>query len=151
MMASNTKLEAAREYIVGEAYDVARTILHTLPDSPTAQKWLAKLDEIAPQGVSAQLPDKIIAPQSEHTAESTNGNGAHMNAWEYLEIYVKASDKLPSVDLASVLDEQELTTVNHFYTRMLNDYGALGWELLSEEQRDSDVIRLLFKRAKASV
>jgi hypothetical protein len=130
-MASNIKLEAAREFILGNDYDTARTILHTLQSaSPTAQKWLAKLDEIAPQTVAM------------------NGSASTMHSWEYLEVYVKASDKLPAVDFASVLDEQELTTVNHFYTRLLNDYGAQGWELVSEEQHGGDVIRLLFKRVK---
>ncbi len=144
-MASNVKLEAAREFILTENYEVARSILQSLASSPTAQKWLAKLDEIAPQSV-LNLPDEIIVPQSE---TSLNGSTPPMSAWEYLEVYVKASDKLPAVDFANVLDDQELTTVNHFYTRMLNDYGALGWELLSEEQHGGEVIRLLFKRLKS--
>lgn len=142
----NVKLEAAREFILTEDYMVARTILNTLQAaSPTAQKWLAKLDEIAPQ---TSLPDEIIAPQAAETTVQTNGSTPTMQGWEYLEVYVKASDKLPAVDFASVLDEQELTTVNHFYTRLLNDYGAQGWELVSEEQHGGEVIRLLFKRMK---
>lgn len=124
---STIKLQAAREFILDEQYDTARTILMSLPSSPTAKKWLAKLNEIAP---------------------SQEAEVMKLGGWEYLEVYVKASERVPTVDWSSVLDDQELTTLNHFYTRMLNDYGAQGWELVSETEQGGDVIRLLFKRAK---
>jgi hypothetical protein len=143
---SRAKLVAAREFLQTGQYAVARAILETLPSDPDAQKGLARLDQIAPD---IALPDEIIAPQAaEVIPPTTNGSTPHMNTWEYVEVYVKASDKLPSVDFASVLDDQELTTVTHFYTRVLNDYGGQGWELISEEQHGGEVIRLLFKRPK---
>ena len=51
-------------------FDDARAILNTLPDDPTAQQWLAKLDEIAPRGPtpamqsSAQPPPAVASPQA---------------------------------------------------------------------------------------
>ncbi len=119
---SNPKLEAAREFIVSEDYQVARVILTTMKSSPTAKKWLTKLQEIAPQ-------------------ECT------MNQWEYLEVYVKAIEKIPS-DLQAILEDNNFTTVEHFYSRLLNDYGAQGWELFAEDAHGGDLIRLLFKRMK---
>lgn len=119
---TNPKLVAAREFILDEDYHVARVILHTMKSSPTAKKWLTKLNEIAPQ-------------------ECT------MNQWEYLEVYVKAVQKVPA-DLQTILDDNNFTTVEHFYSHLLNDYGAQGWELFAEDAHGGDLIRLLFKRVK---
>lgn len=44
---SKAKFEAAKELINEKQYDQARAILLTI-DHPTAQKWLEKLDQIAP-------------------------------------------------------------------------------------------------------
>ncbi len=46
---SKAKLEAARELIKDKQYAEARAILRTMPKDPTAQRWLTKLDEIAPE------------------------------------------------------------------------------------------------------
>lgn len=45
---SKAKLLAAKELITEKKYDEARTLLRGI-DDPVAKKWLAKLDEIAPQ------------------------------------------------------------------------------------------------------
>lgn len=58
---SREKLTQAKEYIQAKEYEKARRILVTLPDSPIAEKWLAKLDEIAP---------------SQSTSVSTKSNGS---------------------------------------------------------------------------
>lgn len=118
---SKVKLEAAREFIIGEHYETARAILSTMKSSPTAQKWLGKLDEMAPAKGSAM--------------------------WEYLEIYVRADERTPG-DVAQVMEDRHFTTVDHFYTRLLNDYGAEGWELVSEDLHGGDLVRLLLKRPK---
>jgi hypothetical protein len=119
---SATKLQAARELIVHDHFDAARAVLKTMPASLTAQKWLAKLDEIAPVE-------------------------AAVSRWEYLEVFVKANERVPG-DMNGVLAEQSVTTIDHFYTRILNEYGADGWELLSEELNGGDFYRLLFKRLR---
>lgn len=117
----NVKLEAAREFILAERYDVARVILASMKASPTARRWLAKLDEIAPE---------------------RDGVGA----WEYLEVYVRANEQQPPAGLSVVLTEQPATTTDHAYARLLNQYGAAGWELVSETLQGGDFVRLLFKR-----
>ena len=121
-MASNVKLEAARELIVEDHLEAARAVLSTMPTSATAQKWLAKLDELAPKE-------------------------AEMARWEYLEVYVRASERQPE-DMRIVIAERAATTVEHYYTRLLNEYGLEGWELVSEELQGSEFYRLLFKRPK---
>lgn len=45
---SKAKFDAARQLIQEKKYDQARALLETI-DHPTAIKWLAKLDEIAPK------------------------------------------------------------------------------------------------------
>ena len=119
---SKAKLQAARELIVDNHLEAARSVLSTMPTDPTAQKWLAKLG-------NAAVEDDTVA------------------RWEYLEVYVKASQRLPA-DVGTVMDDRPVTTVDHFFTRLLNDYGDEGWELLSEVLEGGDYVRLLFKRAK---
>lgn len=46
---SKAKLEAARELIRSKQYAEARAVLRTMADDATARKWLARLDEIAPE------------------------------------------------------------------------------------------------------
>ncbi len=121
---SKVKLQAARELIVDDHFDAARAVLETMPTSLTAQTWLAKLDEIAP-------------------------TEAAVTRWEYLEVLVRASERLPG-EVREALTEQPATTVEHFYTRTLNEYGAEGWELVSEELQGGDFYRLLFKRSGRS-
>lgn len=53
---SKAKLEAAHELIKEKKYAEARAILRTLQTDPTAQRWLAKLDEIAPERRRSYLP-----------------------------------------------------------------------------------------------
>jgi hypothetical protein len=119
---SKSKLAAARELIVDNHIDAARAVLSTMPTNATAQKWLAKL------GPAAGVKENGVA------------------GWEYLEVYVKASERMPA-DVVSVMEDRPVTTVDHFFTRMLNDYGAEGWELVSEVLEGGDYVRLLFKRA----
>jgi hypothetical protein len=120
---SKAKLEAARELIVDNHVEAARALLVTMPTNATAQKWLAKLEETAVQ----------------------ESDGVQL--WEYLEVYVRASERLPG-DVAQVMEDRLSTTVDHFFTRMLNDYGADGWELVSEALEGGDYYRLLFKRPR---
>ena len=122
---SKVKLQAARELIVDDHFDAARAVLETMPTSATARNWLGKLDEIAPVESDA------------------------VTGWEYLEVFVKANERLTS-ELNEVIEDRSFTTVEHFYTQLLNDYGAQGWELLSEELQGGDFYRLLFKRRKTS-
>lgn len=47
-MSERENLQKARDLISAKNYDEARAILGKMPQNQTAQKWLAKLDEIAP-------------------------------------------------------------------------------------------------------
>lgn len=53
---SNTRLETARQLIVQRDYEAARAILLTIPNDPTAQKWLRRIEEINPS--KAQIPKR---------------------------------------------------------------------------------------------
>jgi len=44
-----TDAQRAKELIKAEKFDEARKLLRKYPESPLAQRWLAKLDEIAPE------------------------------------------------------------------------------------------------------
>lgn len=48
-MSAQSTLDAARLSITAKNYDQARSLLRTIPNDPTAQQWLVKLDEIAPE------------------------------------------------------------------------------------------------------
>ncbi|MCY3946579.1 MAG: hypothetical protein OXF44_09895 [Anaerolineaceae bacterium] len=122
---SDIKLRAARQLIAEEQTAAARRILETMPSNETARGWLARLNEMA---ADDQEPAAIPG-----------------GAWEYLEVFVKASER-QQADARVVLAGQTFTTVEHFYTRKLNELGAQGWELLSEELQGGDFYRLLFKR-----
>lgn len=49
---SQSTLETARSLIQQKKYKDARKLLNTIPDDPTARKWLARLDEISPEPVN---------------------------------------------------------------------------------------------------
>ena len=122
---SDIKLRAARQLIAEEQTAAARRILETMPSNETARGWLTRLNEM-----TGDSPEQAASPAG---------------AWEYLEVFVKASER-QQADARVVLAGQTFTTVEHFYTRKLNELGAQGWELLSEELQGGDFYRLLFKR-----
>lgn len=62
---SKEKLAEARTLIQRKQYDAARAILEAMPNDPTAQQWLTKLDEIAPR--RTPVPPK--------TAKQPSGGG----------------------------------------------------------------------------
>jgi hypothetical protein len=64
------KLAAARELIVERNYDAARSLLRTLPNDPTAAKWLAKLDEIAPEVKAPTIPVPTVVKSAPVTSKS---------------------------------------------------------------------------------
>jgi uncharacterized protein YqgQ len=49
MNAPREKLEQAQQFLKNKQYSQARQLLETIPTDPTAQKWLSKLDQIAPK------------------------------------------------------------------------------------------------------
>lgn len=60
---SNSPLEQARELLKARRFDEARALLQSMPNDPTAQKWLAKLNEMYPEQLTAsQTPEPVVAP-----------------------------------------------------------------------------------------
>lgn len=59
---SKLRLEKAREYIVSKEYDEARKVLLTMPENPTAKRWLQKLDEITRKTDPFALPTLEALP-----------------------------------------------------------------------------------------
>lgn len=49
MSEQDEKLQAARRLVNEKRYDEARALLRTIPDNPTAQRWLQKLEGTASQ------------------------------------------------------------------------------------------------------
>lgn len=45
---SNPKLKVAQDLLQAKEFKAARAILETMPDDPTAQKWLTQLKEVTP-------------------------------------------------------------------------------------------------------
>lgn len=61
---SNSQIEQARGLLKAKRYDEARALLKTMPDDPTAQKWLAKLDELYPEPPPAPEPGALAETPS---------------------------------------------------------------------------------------
>lgn len=79
---SKFSFDAAREHIRAGEYDKAREVLMPIKDHPTAQKWLAKLDEIDPP-----FPDELVKPYAAQPGQVPSGR---MPAAEkFLEEWVK--------------------------------------------------------------
>jgi len=73
---SKAKLLAAREFIQEKRYGEARTLLETMPDEPTAQKWLAKLAKVAtpPRRQRSVIPAPPPLPASAYANQSAMSN-----------------------------------------------------------------------------
>ncbi|NDJ60500.1 MAG: hypothetical protein GYB67_05205 [Chloroflexi bacterium] len=69
----------AQELLQEKDYAPARALLETLPGDETAQRWLARLDEIAPAAPAA-------FPIQEQRSESMAAMGT-ATQWEYCEIF----------------------------------------------------------------
>jgi len=109
------ELELARELIEEKQYEKARLLLHKVQDDPTAQKWLEKLDALAPQA------------QPSHNGSGSAGTNAA--PWQYAALEVKRSYgiqyKLNGESKADWKDQPI------YYC--LNEVGKDGWELIGFE------------------
>jgi hypothetical protein len=66
---SKAKFLAAKELIQEKKYDEARAILRTIND-PTAQKWLKKLDKLAPEVPQEQYARFTPPPPPRYTVQT---------------------------------------------------------------------------------
>jgi hypothetical protein len=103
---SKAKLAAARELIQEKDFSLARSLLRTVKGDPTAAQWLAKLDEIAPEGdlddpfagISQPPPKQELVRYERKTISINAGhfenldkkvdkriNQMEMEGWEYVD------------------------------------------------------------------
>ncbi|MFN8380245.1 MAG: hypothetical protein U0452_16420 [Anaerolineae bacterium] len=66
---SNSQLEQVRELLKAKRFDEARALLKAMPDDPTAQKWLTKLNEVYPEQPPAPPAPEPVAPPPPATPE----------------------------------------------------------------------------------
>lgn len=71
---SQEKLQAAKKLIQSGHYDEARNLLYTMPDDPTARRWLTKLKEIEPPSTSSisSTPIRMITTPAQNKTSSKN-------------------------------------------------------------------------------
>jgi hypothetical protein len=110
------ELELAKQLIEEKDYPKARHLLEKIADDPTAQKWLERLDSIAP---------------NPNTTQSQNGSGqpSDTGAWQYLAVEVKKSYGLQY--RISGTNRPDWKDQPIYY--VLNELGKEGWELVAFE------------------
>src|SRR5215510_14316772 len=108
------ELELARELIEEKQYEKARLLLHKVQDDPTAQKWLEKLDAIAP-----------------HAEPGHNGHGAAADTapWQYAALEVKRSYGIQYKFNGESKPDWKDQPIYY----CLNEVGKEGWELVGFE------------------
>ena len=124
---SKAKLAAARELIQEKNYGLARSLLRTINDDPTALVWLAKLDKIAPDENS-----EASFPKS-----SKSNMYPQKTTYEFKTVTVGPPSRFHSADNA----------VN----KKVDEMSQYGWELINMIDVSHAVgIRrqLTFRRAK---
>lgn len=126
------ELELAKDLINEKQYDKARMLLNKIKDDPTAQKWLEKLDDVAP----------IIAEKS-----STNGGHQSSSPWQYAALEVKRAYGIQyKVNGESRMDWKDQPI---YYP--LNLLGQEGWELVSFESINEAAVYILKRPGTAAV
>ncbi|MCA0452528.1 MAG: hypothetical protein LCI00_00960 [Chloroflexi bacterium] len=128
------ELELAKELISEKQYDKARMLLMKVKDDPTAQKWLEKLDELAP----------IKAPE-------TSSNGHHgdgdVSPWQYAALEVKRAYGIQY----KVNGESRLEWKDQPIYFALNQLGREGWEMISFESINEFSVYILKRPGIAAV
>jgi hypothetical protein len=61
-------LEEARVAIVEKEFDKALALLQSIPDDPTAQQWMAKLDKVAPAAPAEAPPPAVVQTEEKSVA-----------------------------------------------------------------------------------
>jgi len=125
------ELELAKDLINEKQYDKARSLLLKIKGDPTAQKWLEKLDELAP--LSA--------------AVSNNGASSDPSSpWQYMALEVKRSYGIQY----RTNGESKPDWKDQPIYFALNELGRIGWELVTFESSNELSVYIL-KRPGAAV
>ncbi|MBZ0277562.1 MAG: hypothetical protein K8I60_15560 [Anaerolineae bacterium] len=132
-MGMRSELVLAKELIDEKEYDKARNLLERLHDDPTAQKWLAKLDEIAPR-------------RAAESSENGTGNGGDKAAWQYIGLESKKSYGIQYRVNGEARPDWKDQPV--YYA--LNELGKDGWELVASES-NNEITLYILKRPGAAL
>jgi hypothetical protein len=127
------ELELAKELINEKQYEKARMLLMKVKDDPTAQKWLEKLDELAPTKV-------------EHSTSEPIANGSS-SAWQYAALEVKRAYGIQY----KVNGETRLDWKDQPIYYALNMLGKDGWEMISFESINESSVYILKRAGVAAV
>ncbi|HUN08980.1 MAG TPA: hypothetical protein PLQ56_20405 [Aggregatilineales bacterium] len=141
MAERRAELQLALDLINEKKYDKARALLLKIPADPTAQKWLDKLDQLAP------LENKPeFAAIAAHMSGAGNGSGAAGGPWQYCALEVKRSYGIQyKVNGESKPDWKDQPI---YYP--LNELGKDGWELVSFESSSEFSTYLLKKPGRVA-
>ncbi len=131
---ARAELEIAKELINEKQYDKARMLLQKMSSDPTAQKWLDKLDEIAP------------VAGAEGGIASVNGNH-ETSPWQYAALEVKRSYGIQYRVNGEMKPEWKDQPV--YYA--LNLLGREGWELVGFESLNEMTMYMLKRPGIANV
>ncbi len=126
------ELELARELIEEKQYDKARMLLRKIQDDPTAQKWLEKLDSVAPQAVIQPI--------------SSNGSSHNVSPWQYAALEVKRSYGIQYKFNGETKADWKDQPIYY----CLNEVGKEGWELVGFESLNDFSTYLLKKQGVAA-
>lgn len=118
------ELELAKELINEKQYDKARMLLNKVKSDPTAQKWLEKLDEVAPLNTDQSVD---------------NGDHSTSGAWQYTALEVKRSYGIQYKVNGEARTEWKDQPI--YYP--LNLLGQEGWELVSFESANEMAVYIL--------
>lgn len=127
------ELELARELISEKQYDKARLLLSKVKDDPTAQKWLDKLDE--------------IAPHHDQAVETSENGETSASPWQYAALEVKRSYGIQYKVNGGSKPEWKDQPI--YYP--LNQLGREGWELVNFESNAEFSTYILKKPGVSSI
>ena len=126
------ELELAKELINEKQYDKARMLLNKVKGDPTAQKWLEKLDEVAPIN-------------ADHA--SNGGQPSETTPWQYASLEVKRAYGIQY----KVNGESRMEWKDQPIYYPLNLMGQEGWELVSFESVNEMAVYILKRPGVAAV
>lgn len=132
--------------------DVDEATVDFVDDEDTIEMSAVSHDDEPPISVDSSMnlrgdyisPDEaptVVVPQTEMAA-----SGSTTVRWEYREIVLRTWHQHMSNIEYALEQGGEKITIEDAYTRLLNENGAQGWEVVSEEVLPQQYVRLLMKR-----
>lgn len=142
MAERRAELQIALDLINEKKYDKARALLLKIPADPTAQKWLEKLDQLAP----LENKPEFAAIAAHMNGVSSGGGGNSGGPWQYTALEVKRSYGIQY----KVNGESKPDWKDQPIYFPLNELGKDGWELVGFETSSEFSTYLLKKPGRAA-